>query len=293
MSSIPSRSNADAPPDDTGSLCACEATSQYGATDRKAPHVKILLVNDDGIHAPGLAAMERALTALGEVWTVAPLEEQSAKAHSFSLRSPLRVEAFGERRFGVSGTPADCVYLALHELLPERPDLVVSGINRGANLGNDVPYSGTAGAAREACIAGVPSMALSIRSSASAPCHWETACDVGLRAGRALMAHPLPPYVFLNVNVPNVALGELKGMRATVQGPRVYERVVERREDPSGRVYYWVGGPHLRFEPPLSGPPGVPADGVALSEGWASVTPLSVFATDVGSIDRVKGWADA
>lgn len=265
---------------------------QYDAPDRKAPQVKILLVNDDGIHAPGLAAIGEALSAWGEVWTVAPLEEQSAKAHSFSLRTPLRVHEFGERRLAVSGTPADCVYLALHELLPSTPNLVVSGINRGANLGNDVPYSGTAGAAREACIAGVPAMALSLRSSSSSPCHWDTACEVGLRAGKALMEFPLPPYVFLNVNVPNVPVSELKGLRATVQGPRIYERVVERREDPSGRAYFWVGGPHLRFEAPLVGPPEVPADGIALSEGWASVTPLSVFSTDLDSVEVVKGWVD-
>ena len=136
-------------------------------------------------------------------------------------------------------------------------------------------------------------MAISLRSFSLAPCHWDTACEVGLRAGKALLEFPLPPYVFLNVNVPNVPPDELKGLRATVQGPRIYERVVDRRDDPSGRTYYWVGGPHVSFQDPLSGPPGVPADGVALSQGWASVTPLSVFATDEASIEAVKRWSDA
>jgi 5'-nucleotidase len=260
---------------------------------RRVPLLKVLLVNDDGIHAPGLVAMERALSSWAEVWTVAPLEEQSAKSHSFSLREPLRVEEMGERRFGVSGSPADCTYMALHALLPEPPGLVVSGINQGANLGNDVPYSGTAAAAREACIAGVPSLAISLRASRGAQSHWETACEVGLRVGRSLLSEPLPPYVFLNVNVPNVPLDELRGLRTTVQGPRVYERAVHKKTDPFGRTYYWVGGPHKEFLEATGAPEGLMADGIAMEKGWASVTPVSVFATDINSLATVRGWTDA
>ena len=255
--------------------------------------LKVLLVNDDGIRAPGLAAMEKALASWAEVWTVAPLEEQSAKSHTFSLREPLRVEGMGERRFGVSGSPADCTYMALHALMPESPDLVVSGINLGANLGNDVPYSGTAAAAREACIAGIPSLAISLRNSREASSHWETACEVGLRVARSLLATPLPPYVFLNVNVPNVEVADLRGLRTTVQGPRVYERVVHKKTDPFGRAYYWIGGPHREFLEATRAPEGVIADGIAMDQGWASVTPVSVFATDMHSLDTVRGWTDA
>jgi 5'-nucleotidase len=231
--------------------------------------VRILVSNDDGVDAPGIRALADAVSVLGTVWRIAPVSEQSAKSHSLTLHKPLRAQRRGERVFAVSGTPADCIYLATYELMDHPPDLVISGVNRGANLGNDVHYSGTVAAAREACLAGAPAIAVSLHTAPDDDtAHWATACDVALHVARAVVDGGLPPATLLNVNVPNVPLPELRGIRAATLGTRRYENRVTRRTDPWGRDYYWIGGTHLGF----AGLPG--SDGVLIEEGYATVTPL-------------------
>jgi 5'-nucleotidase len=244
--------------------------------------MRLLLTNDDGVHAPGLSALARALSARHEVWVVAPSSERSAQSHSLTMHKPLRLHAHGERRWAVTGTPADCVYLALHHVLADaRPDLVVSGINHGTNLGSDVHYSGTVAGAREACLQGVPSVAVSLERGD--PLQWDTAagvaCDVVARVER----RPLPAGVFLNVNVPNVAPDALRGLRACRLGERFYAPKVDARVDPRGQPYFWLGGPHSHFgEDPHT-------DGPLLSDGWATMTPLAADATAHGALAALEG----
>lgn len=234
----------------------------------------LLLTNDDGIDARGLAALERALAHLGTTWTVAPQTEQSAKSHGFSLDVPVRVEPAGERRWSVSGTPADCAYVALHGVLPVVPTLAVSGINHGSNLGNDIFYSGTVAAALEAVFQGVPSVAVSLHKRGRPLTHFDTAGWVAARVVTAVLAQPLPPRTCLNVNVPDVPIDDLRGIRVCAQGWRHYEPSVDARKDPRGKAYYWLGGAHRDFEP-------IPeTDGPLVVEGFATVTPLQVDLTN-------------
>lgn len=231
----------------------------------------ILVSNDDGIDAPGNLALRAALQDLGDVYTVAPQTEQSAKSHAITLEYPLRFREVEERVWAVDGTPADCVYVAffLKGLLPRRPDLVVSGINHGPNLGNDVHYSGTVAAAREGALRGVPAIAFSNARSEMT----EAARYAAIFCERLLQAAPPPEgqAALLNVNFPAVAS---IGVRATRLGFRLYSDEVEVRDDPRGRHYLWIGGPggvkHERVEG---------ADTEAVDAGYISVTPLSIEAT--------------
>src|SRR6266508_4520482 len=205
----------------------------------------ILITNDDGIHAAGLTALARALEELGEVWIVAPDREQSAVGHALTLHRPLRVERLGERKLSVNGTPSDCVNLGVLGILPEPPVLVVSGINHGSNLGDDVTYSGTVSAAMEGTLLGVPAKTL------------------------------------LNINVPR---GEVRGIRMTRLGHRVYREKVVREVDPRGRPYYWIGaGPPEWQEDDAS-------DIAAVHGGLASVTPLHLDLTHYGALGRMADW---
>ena len=246
--------------------------------------VRILLSNDDGIEAAGLAALERAMAPLGEVWTVAPATEQSAKSHSFTMFEPLRANPSGPRRFAVTGTPADAVYLALHGLLGERPDLVVSGINRGSNLGTDVLYSGTVAAAREAAANDLPALAISLHvPEGSTLLHWDTAIAVAAKVAVALIANPLPAGTVLNVNVPNVPLADLRGLRVAPLARRRYAPMAKKSIDPRGRPYYWIGGAHDRFD----GEPD--ADGPLCLAGYATLTPMSLDMTAHHALGAVRG----
>src|SRR5215475_11410086 len=194
----------------------------------------ILVTNDDGVHAAGLAALAAALEDLGDVYVVAPDREQSAVGHALTLHRPLRVTQMGERRFAVNGTPSDCVNLAVLGLLPERPVLVASGINHGSNLGDDVTYSGTVSAAMEGALLGVPSVAFSLVSG-----DFAEAGRVAQLVVARILVEGLPPKTLLNVNVP---AGTVRGLRTTRLGHRVYsDKIVEQR-DPRGRPYYWIGG---------------------------------------------------
>lgn len=253
--------------------------------------MRILLCNDDGVEAPGLMRLGEVLSARHEVWTVAPAREQSAQSHSLTMHKPLRALPVpgAERRWAVSGTPADCVYVALHHLMREAPpELVVSGINRGSNIGSDVHYSGTVAGAREACLHGYQAIAVSLHLSPTrvrpAPKHWDTAANVAARLAEGLAANPLPPKVFLNVNVPSVPEPELAGIRVCRLGDRVYAPEVVERIDPRGRPYLWIGGPHVHFGTDAD------SDGPWVERGFATVTPLSAAITNEPSLAALRGW---
>jgi 5'-nucleotidase len=230
----------------------------------------ILITNDDGIHAEGLRYLRMAAERLGRVSVVAPEAEQSAVGHSITLYDPIKaLEVTKDGTFygyGISGTPADSVKLALHTLLPRPPDLVISGINNGANLGINVLYSGTVSAATEAAILGVPSMAVSLAQKKDPPYQW--ALPHVERIARWILEHGLPPGVTLNVNIPAVPPDQVLGFKVTRQGlSRSHERF-EQREDPRGNRYYWLSGQATADETDEE------TDAVAVSLGYVSVTPL-------------------
>ena len=238
----------------------------------------ILVTNDDGIHAPGLHALADALSALGRVRVFAPDRERSAVSHGVSLHMPLRVKPYKEGWYMLDGTPADCVLLAVRALLGERPALVVSGINNGPNLGDDVTYSGTVAGAREAMLLGIPAIAMSMVSYG--PRYFETGGEVALRLGRYVLEHGLPDETALNVNVPDLPFDELNGVAITRMGRRHYEDDVVRRTDPRGSDYYWIGGAATNHSP------GPGTDLEAVIENKVSVTPLRRDATHHDAIHR-------
>jgi len=239
----------------------------------------ILVTNDDGIHAAGLAVLAEALSELGDLYVVAPDREQSAVGHALTLHRPLRVDRLGERRFAINGTPSDCVNLAVLGLLPEPPVLVVSGINHGSNLGDDVTYSGTVSAAMEGTLLGVPSMAVSQAEGEASG--FDSAGRVAALVAARVLVEGLPAKTLLNVNVPR---GEIRGVRMTRLGHRVYREKVVQEVDPRGRPYYWIGaGPPEWREDEAS-------DIAAVHAGWASVTPLHLDLTHFGALGKMSEW---
>lgn len=243
---------------------------------------RILVCNDDGIHAKGLEALTGAVEGLGEVWVVAPEYEQSASSHALSLHRPLRIREEGYRRFSVDGTPADCVYLAVNHLMKDAaPTLVVSGINHGPNLAADVFYSGTVAAAMEGALLGVPAIAFSLVTRRTF--EFGHAAQFARAVVKAALAAPPPPRMLLNVNIP--AYPPLKGYRVTRLGRHSYGGDVIEKEDPRGRRYYWIGG---------TGYEHVAAPGTDVTaihdEQVASITPLMLDLTDASLLDAVSGW---
>ena len=206
----------------------------------------ILVTNDDGIQSPGIVTLADSLSELGRVVVVAPDRERSAVGHALTLHSPLRAEEIMTDFFSVDGTPTDCVHLGIHGLLETRPDLVVSGINRGGNMGDDITYSGTVSAALEATLMGVPGIALSLVSDSFEMSDFQTAASFANALCRFVFEHGLPPDTYLNVNVP---AGRTKGVKITRQGKRIYDHAVVEKTDPRGRKYYWIGGGELSFTP--------------------------------------------
>ncbi len=244
----------------------------------------ILLSNDDGVWAPGIAAARAALEQVGEVWTVAPDREQSASSHSLTLQRPLRINQIGERVLSVDGTPTDCVLVAVNKILPRRPDLVVSGVNAGQNMGEDVIYSGTVAAAMEGTVLGIPAMAVSkMITERDNQQDYTAAARVAADLARRLKEWPLPHGSLLNVNVPDLPYDEIKGVKVTRTGTRVYRDVVVEKIDPRGRPYYWVGG-----APEFSGGEG--SDWHAVDSGYVSATPLHLDMTDHQSLGAVQTW---
>jgi len=247
--------------------------------------MNILLTNDDGIDASGLVALAARLEEEGhQVWVVAPDRERSAQSHALTMHHALRAQSRGEGRWAVSGTPADCVYLALHGLLPGRPDVLVSGINRGANLGNDVHYSGTVAGAREGCLNGIPSLSVSLHIPVREKRHWTTAAELAVGVLAKMGKSGLPEGVFLNLNVPNGP--SCKGIRVCGLGPRHYEPLVSERQDPRGRSYFWIGGP------PRTTEAGQGTDVSWVSRGFASLTPLTVDATATDSLEGIRALVE-
>lgn len=231
----------------------------------------ILVTNDDGFHAPGIKALADALETIGDVAVVAPDREQSGVARMINLGRPLRVRARGPLRWTVDGSPTDCCYLALHELLPRAPDLVVSGINRGPNLADDVTYSGTVAGAMEGALLGFKSFAISL--DGWPPKHYGPAGQVAVRVAELMLARRWPARTMLNVNVPDTDGAPVTGFRWTRGGLRDYGHTVTVRHDPRGRPYYWLGGDRLGHYP-LTG-----SDCDAVAEGLASITPLNLDLT--------------
>ena len=242
---------------------------------------QILVTNDDGIQAPGLAVLAEALGPLGDVWVYAPDRQQSAVGHGVSLHRPLRVTPFKDRWFMVDGTPTDCVMLAVRDQLALRPDLVVAGVNPGANLGDDVTYSGTVAGAYEGMLLGINAVAVS--DVAYEPRFMETAGAVACQIAEKILALGLPRDTMLNVNVPDVPLAQLRGVRVTRMGRRHYEDEILRREDPRGRLYYWIGGnaPSRILEPGT--------DFEAVEQCCVSVTPLHRDVTNHAVIENMRG----
>ncbi|MGB6877379.1 MAG: 5'/3'-nucleotidase SurE [Candidatus Acidiferrales bacterium] len=240
----------------------------------------ILVTNDDGIVAPGLRALAKSLATIGTVTIVAPSHERSAAAQSLTLRQPIFCEQIAEREWSIEGTPADAVILAFHTLLPVRPDLVVSGINRGGNLGENVYYSGTIGAAMEGAINRVPSIAISVASRAR-DVDFAPATDFIQRLAPLVLREGLPKGVLLNVNVPNPWNG---GVRFTRQSPKITRNVLQKGEDPRGRTYYWLN------EQKITEDIATDTDHAAILEGEVSVTPLVIDHTDAPSLNHLSHW---
>lgn len=241
----------------------------------------ILVTNDDGIHSHGILTLADRLTALGRVVVVAPDRERSAAGHSLTLHSPLRAEEIRPGFFAIDGTPTDCVNLGVHGLLEAPPDLMVSGINRGGNMGDDITYSGTVSAAMEATLMGVPAFALSLEGNSFQPHDFELAADFAVCLARKIVSHGLPPDTFLNVNVP---AGVRHGIRLTRQGKRRYGDVVVEKIDPRGRKYYWIGAGELGFQD-LEG-----TDFHAVKRGFISITPLHLDLTNYRSFQQIASW---
>jgi 5'-nucleotidase len=242
----------------------------------------ILVSNDDGITAPGIVALGRRLADLGDIIVAAPDRERSAQSHALTLDRPLRADEVEPGWFSIDGTPADCVYLALHHLVPRKPDLCVSGINHGLNLGSDFFYSGTVACAVEAAIRGVPSFAMSLQRGPHSETGIAQAADFAHAMAKAILTEGLPAKTLLNVNVPNQP--QLRGYRWTRLGQRVYRDQVEARQDLRGRKYFWIGGPELDVE-------DVPeSDCTAVRDGVVSVTPLDLDLTSHALLQSLPGW---
>ena len=245
--------------------------------------MRILLTNDDGIHAPGLAVLETiARTLSDDIWVCAPAEEQSGAGHSLTLTRPLRVRRHDERRFSVSGTPTDAVMLALGKIMPDRPDLILSGVNRGANLGDDITYSGTVSAALEGALAGVRAVALSQvmpRENMADAAPFEAATAWGARVLAPIMDMPFPERTLININFPAVGADAVTGVRIARQGFHDYARgsIVEGT-DPRGYRYYWVGLHGIEQTP------GHDTDLEAVADGAIAVTPLHLDLTHDASL---------
>ena len=243
----------------------------------------ILLTNDDGIFSKGLEALEKVLPELGELYVVAPDRERNATSHSLTLGGPVYVSPEGKNRFATSGTPTDCVNIGIHRLLPRKPDLVVSGINIGGNLSEDVTYSGTVAAALEARLLGIPSLALSL--AARGEFFFDPAARVGCDLARWVLSLDLPPGVFLNVNVPNLVDGTPARIRWTRLGRKFYGDFLQEVVDEEGRPYFRYGIDALEF---LDREEAHEADWKAVEQGYVSVTPLQLNMTDEKFLDFLK-----
>lgn len=245
----------------------------------------ILVSNDDGIHSEGLKALAAAMQRVGEVYVMAPDRERSAAGHALTLHFPLRVDEVAPGWFSVDGTPTDCVNLGINGrmLLPRRPDIVVSGINKGANLADDITYSGTVAAAIEGTLLGLPSIAVSLAGRTNH--HFEPIANFAARLVEKVAQHGMPKDTLLNVNAPNVPGDMIKGVKVTRMGKRQYGDSIVEKTDPRGRKYYWIGGDELRHHE-VEG-----SDIAAILAGFISVTPLHLDLTNYRAQNEVEGWS--
>jgi 5'-nucleotidase len=242
---------------------------------------RILLTNDDGIHSDGLIKLEEALREVGDVYTVAPASEMSGASHSLTLSRPLRIRQIDDRHWTVDGTPTDCVTLALNKILPEdeRPQICVSGINHGGNLGDDATYSGTVAGALEATILGVPGIAFSL--VARERFDFTEAARFAVTAVRKVLEEGLPEGTLLNINIPS---REIRGVRVTRQGLKNARPVISEHIDPRGKPYYWIGEEYFASNS---------ADGTdyqAIEQGCISITPLKSDMTDHSALTAIETW---
>jgi len=242
----------------------------------------ILISNDDGIHSEGIKTLARALKRVGEVFIVAPDRERSAASHSLTLHKPLRVEKIGPNAYAINGTPTDCINLAVNGILKKRPDLVVSGINKGGNLGDDVTYSGTVSAAMEGTLLSIPSFAISLVSISRENFDFKNAARFAARLARFILKNRLPKDTLLNINVPDV--DEIKGYRITKQGKRLYGDAIVEKVDPRGKKYYWIGGDILKWEG------GEDTDFKAIISNFISITPVHLDMTNYASFKELHKW---
>lgn len=239
---------------------------------------RILVTNDDGVRSDGILALADALRPLGDVTIVAPLNEASAIGHALTLRRPLHIEPFGEKIFAVDGTPTDCVNIAVTKVLDGMPDLVVSGINKGWNIGDDVTYSGTVAGALEGALLGVPSLAVSLQFTRGA-FDFGPASSIAAQYARAVLERGLPARTLLNINVP---AGPIRGIRVTVQGKRNHVTSVMDVIDPRQRVWYWIEEGQNDWEPHDR------SDYQAVKDGFVSVTPLHPDLTNYDAMKNVE-----
>ncbi|MBW1644848.1 MAG: 5'/3'-nucleotidase SurE [Deltaproteobacteria bacterium] len=244
---------------------------------------QILVSNDDGINAFGIRVLADYLRPLGQVTVVAPDREQSACSHSLTLRNPLRVDMVEEGFYAVDGTPTDCINLAVNAIMKKNPpDLVVSGINKGGNLGDDITYSGTVAAAFEGTLLHIPSIAVSLVVEREH--HFETAARTAREIAALILRRGLPADTLLNINVPDCPWEKLAGFQVTIQGKRIYSDSVAENVDPRGRKYYWIGGDIMGGEQIEN------SDLVAVQNGHVSITPLHLDLTNYRALETLRQW---
>ncbi len=245
--------------------------------------MEILVTNDDGIRAEGITVLADTVRDFGEITMVAPSSQQSATSHAITLHNPLRIEEVEMNRHAVSGTPTDCVLLSVNGLLDAKPDIVLSGVNHGPNMGADVTYSGTVAAAVEGTLLGVPSLALSLAGRGDL--QFDTPRRFIPYILRKFLEDPPPPLTYWNVNFPNIPPDDVKGVAVTQLGNRIYQDTVVRKIDPRGKPYYWIGGD----EPTADLDKGT--DFRALHDGFISITPLHLELNHYESIARMRTWS--
>jgi 5'-nucleotidase len=237
-----------------------------------------LITNDDGIHSLGLEALVQALSSLAECMVVAPDRDNSAVSHSLTMNRPLRVTKLKDGVYTLDGTPTDCVAIGLKKILKQKPDLLISGINPGPNLGDDISYSGTVSAAVEGTMYGIPSLAVSL--AGEAPYNFTNAAEIAAKLAKMILKQGLPKETLLNANIP--ATDSIKGIKVTRQGRRLWDNAVQETLDPRGRKHYWIGG---GTPSPDS---GKDTDVYAVSNGYISVTPIHLDLTNHQGIDLLK-----
>ena len=249
--------------------------------------MRLLVSNDDGVNAPGIEILSNWLSQLGQVSVVAPDRDRSGASNSLTLSGPIRVHTLADNRFSVTGTPTDCVHLALGDLLGFTPDIVVSGINNSANMGDDTLYSGTVAAAMEGRNLGLPAVAMSIVSENHAPKHFDTAGKVAKRVVELLLADPLPSDTLLNVNVPDVPWAELRGFEVTRLGNRHRGEAAIRQLDPRGNPIYWIGPAGAAADDALG------TDFDAVRRNFVSITPITIDLTRYSAMETLARWSRA